>query len=133
MLTGTIFLLVAISSAFGAIAIQEAKIGERVELDLGEGVVNWMRKTDNGEEFIKYCGPTEKGPRCAQFVKADNTPAKSPSSAHVTVDGKLIIDSFKASDAGLYSSLDQKPIEHKHPDGSTSSTLGVHIQLVAKD
>ncbi|KAK5986927.1 hypothetical protein GCK32_003451 [Trichostrongylus colubriformis] len=70
MLAEAIFLLVVVTKAFSAVAIQEAKLGERVELDLGKGAVNWMRKTVNGEEFIRHCGPTEKGPRCAQFVKA---------------------------------------------------------------
>ncbi|PIO66725.1 hypothetical protein TELCIR_11549 [Teladorsagia circumcincta] len=52
-------------------------LGERVELTLGKGVVTWKRKTSDGEQFIKYCGPTEKGPRCAQFVKEVSRPLGS--------------------------------------------------------
>ncbi|KAK6009128.1 hypothetical protein OSTOST_25970, partial [Ostertagia ostertagi] len=101
MWTQIVLLVTVVGSAFGSVAIQQAKLGERVELSLGPGVVTWKRKTSEGEQFIKYCGPTEKGPRCGQFVKEDNTPVKPKSSAHVQPDGTLVIDSFQKSDVGL--------------------------------
>ncbi|VDO25345.1 unnamed protein product [Haemonchus placei] len=130
MWTQAILLLFVVGSAFGSIAIQQAKLGERVELNLGSGVVTWKRETSNGDEFIKYCGPTEKGPRCSQFVKEDNTPVKPESSAHVEPSGVLVIDSFKKSDEGLYSSPDLKPRETKNPDGSISAVAAPTIQLM---
>ncbi|PIO64338.1 hypothetical protein TELCIR_14039 [Teladorsagia circumcincta] len=67
------------------------------------------------------------------LFEQDNTPVKHQSSAHVKSDGTLVIDSFQISDIGLYSSPDHKPIEHKSPDGTTSSVLPGHIDLVLKE
>ncbi|KAK6058128.1 hypothetical protein COOONC_04306 [Cooperia oncophora] len=133
MWTKVALLIATIGITSAAIAIQRAKLGERVELNLGSGVTTWKRQTKNGDEFIKYCGPTEKGPRCAQFVKEDNTPVKPQSKAHVEKNGALIIESFQLSDVGLYSSPELKPNEQKHADGSISSTPPPHIQLVLKE
>ncbi|CAJ0603651.1 unnamed protein product [Cylicocyclus nassatus] len=134
MWTKVVIFLVTISSVQGSLLFQEAKIGETVKLELGSDVVTWKRvRKGDVEEFIKYCGPTEKGPRCAQFVNANNKPVPPATKAHVEKDGTLIIESFKAADAGLYSSPDVKPNVQTLPDGSTESTLGPHIQLVVQN
>lgn len=131
--TGLLF-IAFVGYASTSIAVYEAKVGDRVLLDLGTDVVTWKRVRDSGvPEFIKYCGPTEKGPRCAQFVGEDNKPAQPESNAHVASNGTLIIDPLKATDVGLYSNADAKPIEHKNPDGSVSGVLSVHISLVLKE
>ncbi|CAJ0603641.1 unnamed protein product [Cylicocyclus nassatus] len=133
MWTKAVIFLVTISSIHGSVMIQQAEIGKTVKLELGSDVVTWKRVREGDvEEFIKYCGPTEKGPRCAQFVNADNKPVPPATTARVEKDGTLIIESFKATDAGLYSSPDQKPIVKTLPDGSQTSSLRGHIQLVVQ-
>ncbi|VDM75145.1 unnamed protein product [Strongylus vulgaris] len=129
-----VVLLLVIYSVYGSIMIQQAEVGKKVELRLGSDVVTWKRvRKDDIEEFIKYCGPTEKGPRCSQFVTADNKPAVPETNAHVNRDGTLVIESFKETDAGLYSSPDQKPNIEKQPDGSETATLAGHIELIVKE
>ncbi|CAJ0603643.1 unnamed protein product [Cylicocyclus nassatus] len=134
MWTKAVIFLITISSIHGSVMIQQAKIGETVKLELGSDVVTWKRvRKGDVEEFIKYCGPTEKGPRCAQFVNAANKPVPPATKAHVEKDGTLIIESFKATDAGLYSSSDQKPFVKILPRGSQISTLRPHIKLVVQN
>ncbi|KHJ90083.1 hypothetical protein OESDEN_10081 [Oesophagostomum dentatum] len=63
-----LFLLIA-AYAYGAIMQYPVKVGEPVFLNLGNDVKTWKRvRNDDVEEFIQYCGPTEKSPRCGGFV-----------------------------------------------------------------
>ncbi|VDO71456.1 unnamed protein product [Heligmosomoides polygyrus] len=135
MISQTCLLLTAIVGyALASLAFYQAKVGERVVLDLGAQVVTWKRERDRGvPEFIKHCGPTEKELRCTQFVTKDNQPAQPESNAHIDANGALIIDPMKATDVGQYSDADAKPIETKLPDGSISSVLPPHIQLELKE
>ncbi|ETN82497.1 hypothetical protein NECAME_07943 [Necator americanus] len=111
-----------------------ARVGDRVQLSLGDDVVTWKRvRNDDVEEFIKYCAPGENGPKCKGFVTKDDKPAEPASNAHVYANGTLVFDPLKATDVGLYSSPDQKPMVTKHEDGSESFALRGHISLVLQE
>ncbi|KAJ1348068.1 hypothetical protein KIN20_003286 [Parelaphostrongylus tenuis] len=96
-------------------------------LSLGKRV-----RDNNKEEYIKYCESVETEPRCKGFVTEDGEPATPASKAHVEKDGKLIFDPFAATDAGLYSSYDQKPKEGNE-SGAVSAVLNTHIALTVKE
>ncbi|KJH48923.1 hypothetical protein DICVIV_04952 [Dictyocaulus viviparus] len=122
-----------ISCAFASLAFYNAKAGDRVVLDLGKDVQTWMRVRDSDiEEFIKYCKVGDKEPRCFGFVTEAGKPTTPKSNARVDKDGKLIIDPVKLSDAGTYSSPDQKPILKKNRNGGVSAVLNTQITLEVK-
>ncbi|KAJ1373951.1 hypothetical protein KIN20_036513 [Parelaphostrongylus tenuis] len=111
MLAEKILVALLIGYAIASIEYQQAKVGDRVVLDLGRDVVTIKRvRGNNTNEYIKYCGSGETEPRCKGFVTEDGEPATPASKAHVEKNGTLIFDPFKATDAGLYSSPDQEPI-----------------------
>uniref|UniRef100_A0A1I7XHB4 CN hydrolase domain-containing protein n=1 Tax=Heterorhabditis bacteriophora TaxID=37862 RepID=A0A1I7XHB4_HETBA len=83
------------------------KIGERLSLDLGPNIKTWTRTRGGANEFIMYCGPTEKNIRCTQFVMENGSVATPNSYAQVAENGTLIIDPFLASDVGEYFSPDE--------------------------
>ncbi|WKY06736.1 hypothetical protein Q1695_006705 [Nippostrongylus brasiliensis] len=105
------------------------KEGEKVVLDLGEGIVNWRRIRNGKEEFIKFCGPTEKSPRCGQFVTADNKPALPKSNAVVLSNGNLVLDPLQSSDSGTYSSPDLTIKVTRLPSGAMVATAPPQIDL----
>ncbi|KAJ1364352.1 hypothetical protein KIN20_024434 [Parelaphostrongylus tenuis] len=128
-----ILVALLIGYAIASKVFQEAKVGDRVVLDLGRDVVTWKRVRDNNkEEYIKYCGSGKTEPRCKGFVTKNGQPATPASKAHVEKDGKLVFDPFMATDAGLYSSPDQKPKERKQ-GGAVSAVLNTHIALIVKE
>ncbi|VDM61774.1 unnamed protein product [Angiostrongylus costaricensis] len=128
-----LFALLLICYAYASKVFYQAKVGDRVVLDLGRDVVTWKRVRNNGEEeHIKYCKAGETDPCCKDFVTKDGKPATPPTKAHVDEEGKLIFDPFVATDVGLYSSPDQKPKEVSH-DGVVSAVLNTHISLVVEE
>ncbi|KAE9415853.1 hypothetical protein Angca_000802 [Angiostrongylus cantonensis] len=133
MLAQNLFVLLLVSYAYASIVVYQAKVGDRVVLDLGRDVVTWKRVRNNGEEeHIKYCKTGETDPCCKEFITKDRKPATPPTKAHVDEEGKLIIDPFVATDVGLYSSPDQKPKEMTN--GSVvSAVLNTHISLVVNE
>ncbi|CAJ0589413.1 unnamed protein product [Cylicocyclus nassatus] len=117
----TIALLLVVSFGHASVLNWPAKVGSRVELDVaddiyGRKIVNWERtKDDDNIEKIKYCGSNKKEPICTQFVTKDNKPSKPITRAHVTKDGKLVIESVQKSDEAIYHSPDQKPVKGLAP------------------
>ncbi|VDO19817.1 unnamed protein product [Heligmosomoides polygyrus] len=123
-------LLAVVSYGWAVLVFYNAKVGDRVELNLGKSVISWKRMRGSGgkPEFIRYCTGHER--RCKQFVDENNMPAWPPSFAHVTADGVLIFDRVKKTDAGSYVNADAKPTEYTRPDGSASFREPVQIELV---
>ncbi|KHJ90082.1 hypothetical protein OESDEN_10080 [Oesophagostomum dentatum] len=123
-----------VAYTFGAQSILEAKVGERVALTIGDGVVTWKRlRKGEAEETIKHCKPSNKEAGCKEFVTKDGEKALPESSAKVLANGTLVITSFKATDAGTYSSPDLKPKVTKHKDGSESAVAPSEIVVVLKE
>ncbi|KAK6031844.1 hypothetical protein OSTOST_01986 [Ostertagia ostertagi] len=111
------------------IGVYEAQVGSRLRISLGPEVVTWKRVRHEGvEEFIKHCDEGVNEPRCFRFVTADDRPALPESSnATVLANGTLLIEVFKKTDVGTYSSPDLKPKEYVHPDGTTAK---IHPSII---
>ncbi|VDL75425.1 unnamed protein product [Nippostrongylus brasiliensis] len=129
MLKQIVLLLAVIYVANSSVLNMVEKVGGKAVLDLGKGIVNWKRIRNGKEEFIKFCGPTEKSPRCGQFVTADNKPALPKSNAVVLSNGNLVLDPLQSSDSGTYSSPDLKIEKTKLPNGEMTATAPPQVDL----
>ncbi|GMR30927.1 hypothetical protein PMAYCL1PPCAC_01122, partial [Pristionchus mayeri] len=109
-----------IGCVWSAVMQYPIKVGEKLELDLGQKVIKvWQRTTNEGkQETTRFCGPTEKNIACGRWVDEN---LKASSAARVTASGKLVIDKVTLADSGSYSSPDDNPRVTKHPDGSMSA------------
>ncbi|XGW27492.1 hypothetical protein V3C99_007812 [Haemonchus contortus] len=106
-----IIFILSVGLATSYVAVYEVMIGGRLKIFFPQDVVTWKRVRKAGvEEFIKYCAEGEKNPRCSGFVTADNKPALPESAnASVLANGTLIINPFRETDVGTYTSPDLQP------------------------
>ncbi|GMS97170.1 hypothetical protein PENTCL1PPCAC_19345, partial [Pristionchus entomophagus] len=122
-----LLLLAALVGCTMAAVMQiKAKVGEKVELDLGEVKV-WERSVNGTEQTIRLCSKTEKNVACSNWVDTDGNPVAK--GAFVCTTGKLKIKKASLADSGSYSSPDVKPKFVKHEDGSMSATASPMISL----
>ncbi|CAO4364878.1 unnamed protein product [Caenorhabditis nigoni] len=117
------FLLVTIFAVSqAALAQQQVKDGEKVELDSFKGVKAISRSVPAGEQVFHFDGE-HKG----SFVDAKGK--KVESSNYEVKDGVLIIKKFTKADVGSYSEHNAKNIETKHADGSISAVPGLTLNI----
>ncbi|KAK5974624.1 hypothetical protein GCK32_019581 [Trichostrongylus colubriformis] len=99
-----LLLLTFTCCALASLMIRYAKVGERVELNLGNRTRPWYRETFDGSGTIGRC----RKPLCHPFP---NT------TALLMNNGTLLFESVRESDSGVYALLDlvEEPTDGQVP------------------
>ncbi|VDP07447.1 unnamed protein product [Heligmosomoides polygyrus] len=94
---------VACYTSMALVYVERHRVGSRVRLYLRPREEYWVRERFGvAWEFIKHCGPYERGPHCHTFVTKDYKPSQPRTFAAVHADGALVIDPMQATDIGIY-------------------------------
>ncbi|EGT55683.1 hypothetical protein CAEBREN_30139 [Caenorhabditis brenneri] len=116
-------LLVAIFAVSeAALAQQQVKDGEKVEIDAFKGSKAIKRKVDAGEQIFHF-----EGEHKGSFV--DGKGKKVESSNYEAKDGVLVIKKFTKADVGAYSAHPAQNTETKEKDGSISAVPGLTLNI----
>ncbi|CCD65905.1 Periplasmic protein [Caenorhabditis elegans] len=117
------FLLVAIFAiSDAAVAQQQVKDGEKVEIDAFKGAKAIKRTVAGGDQIFHLDGDNK-----GSFVDAKGK--KIESTNYEANNGILIIKKFTKADVGTYSEHPAKNTETKHADGSISAVPGLTLDI----